>query len=162
MPWGEFKDTAAERRLFQRRALAVLILVILLMSGLIARMYQLQIIEHEIYTTLSDKNRVQVQSVPPPRGLVYDRNHVLLAENRPVFSVTLVPERVDGMKDTLAKLSGLLDISDDDMERFRRRLQEPRRPFQEIPLSYELNEQEIARLAVHRHELPGVEVKAEL
>ncbi|HTN33696.1 MAG TPA: penicillin-binding protein 2 [Marinobacter sp.] len=162
MPWGEFKDTAAERRLFQRRALTVLILVILLMSGLIARMYQLQIIEHEIYTTLSDKNRVQVQSVPPPRGLVYDRNHVLLAENRPVFSVTLVPERVDGMKDTLAKLSGLLDISDDDMERFRRRLQEPRRPFQEIPLSYELNEQEIARLAVHRHELPGVEVKAEL
>jgi penicillin-binding protein 2 len=162
MPWGEFKDTAAERRLFQRRTLAVLILVILLMSGLIARMYQLQIVEHEIYTTLSDKNRVQVQSVPPPRGLIYDRNHVLLAENRPVFSVTLVPERVDGMKDTLAQLGSLLDISDEDMERFRRRLQEPRRPFQEIPLSYELNEQEIARLAVHRHELPGVEVKAEL
>ena len=60
-------------------------------------MYQLQIVEHEIYTTLSDKNRVQVQSVPPPRGLVYDRNNLLLAENRPVFSLTIVPERiVDG------------------------------------------------------------------
>jgi penicillin-binding protein 2 len=162
MPWGEFKDTAAERRLFQRRTLVVLIFVMLMLSGLIARMYQLQIVEHDIYTTLSDKNRVQVQSVPPPRGLIYDRNHVLLAENRPVFSVTLVPERVNGMKDTLAQLRQLLDVSDEDMERFRRRLQEPRRPFQEIPLSYELSEQEIARLAVHRHELPGVEVKAEL
>ncbi len=162
MPWGEFKDTAAERRLFQRRTLVVLIFVMLMLSGLIARMYQLQIVEHDIYTTLSDKNRVQVQSVPPPRGLIYDRNHVLLAENRPVFSVTLVPERVNGMKDTLAQLRKLLDVSDEDMERFRRRLQEPRRPFQEIPLSYELSEQEIARLAVHRHELPGVEVKAEL
>jgi penicillin-binding protein 2 len=162
MPWGEFKDTAAERRLFQRRTLVVLIFVMLMLSGLIARMYQLQIVEHDIYTTLSDKNRVQVQSVPPPRGLIYDRNHVLLAENRPVFSVTLVPERVDGMAHTLAQLRDLLDVSDEDMERFRRRLQEPRRPFQEIPLSYELSEQEIARLAVHRHELPGVEVKAEL
>lgn len=68
MPWGEFKDTAAERRLFQRRSLVMLVLVMLAIGGLIARMYQLQVVEHEIYTTLSDKNRVQVQSVPPPRG----------------------------------------------------------------------------------------------
>lgn len=162
MPWGEFKNTAAERRLFQRRASVMLAFVILLLGGLIARMYQLQIVEHEIYTTLSDKNRVQVQSVPPPRGLVYDRNHVLLAENRPVFSVTLVPERVEGMDQTLDALRGILDVSEEDLDRFQRRLREPRRPYQEIPLRYDLNEEEIARLAVHRHELPGVEVKAEL
>ncbi len=162
MPWGEFKDTAAERRLFQRRTLVMLIFVLALIGGLLARMYQLQIVEHEVYTTLSDKNRVQVQSVPPPRGLVYDRNRTLLAENRPVFSVTLVPERVDGMPETLAQLDRLLDISEEDLERFERRLQEPRRPFQEIPLRYDLDEQEMARLAVHRHDLPGVEVKAEL
>src|SRR5690554_1464085 len=94
MAWGEFKDTVAERRLFQHRALVMLVLVMLALGGLLARMYQLQIVEHEIYTTLSDKNRVQVQSVPPPRGLVYDRNNLLLAENRPVFSLTLVPERI--------------------------------------------------------------------
>ncbi len=86
MPWGEFKDIAAERRLFQRRATVMLLLVFVLLGLLIARMYQLQVVEHDIYTTLSDKNRVQVQSVAPPRGLVYDRNDVLLAENRPVFS----------------------------------------------------------------------------
>jgi len=162
MPWGEFKDIAAERRLFQRRAFVMLLLVFVLLGVLVARMYQLQVVEHDIYTTLSDKNRVQVQSVAPPRGLVYDRNDVLLAENRPVFSVTLVPERVDDMDQTLAKLQDMLSISEEDMERFQRRLLEPRRPFQELPLRYDLNEQEIARLAVHRHELPGVEVSAEL
>ena len=162
MPWGEFKDIAAERRLFQSRAMVMLLLVFVLLGVLIARMYQLQVVEHDIYTTLSDKNRVQVQSVAPPRGLVYDRNDVLLAENRPVFSVTLVPERVGDMGQTLAKLQGMLSISDEDLERFHRRLLEPRRPFQELPLRYDLNEQEIARLAVHRHELPGVEVSAEL
>ncbi|MFP3979516.1 penicillin-binding protein 2 [Marinobacter sp. KMM 10035] len=162
MPWGEFKDTAAERRLFQRRVTVMLVVVFLLLSVLVARMYQLQIVEHDIYTTLSDKNRVQVQSVPPPRGLVYDRNQVLLAENRPVFSVTVVPERVGDTGAALEQLVSILDISDEDLERFQRRLREPRRPFQEIPLRYDLTEDEIARLAVHRHELPGVEVEAEL
>lgn len=162
MPWGEFKDTVAERRLFQRRAMVMLVMVVVLLGILLARMYQLQVVEHDIYTTLSDKNRVQVQSVSPPRGLVYDRNGVLLAENRPVFSVTLVPERVGDMDEVLTKLEGLLEVSDEDMERFQRRLKERRRPFQELPLRYDLNEQEIARLAVHRHELPGVEVAAEL
>ncbi|MBZ2167202.1 penicillin-binding protein 2 [Marinobacter sp. F4216] len=162
MPWGEFKDTAAERRLFQRRTMVMLTLVFVCLTGLLARMYQLQVIEHDIYTTLSDKNRVQVQSVPPPRGLIYDRNGILLAENRPVFSVTLVPERVDGMDESIANLGNILDVSEEDLERFERRLREPRRPFQEIPLRYDLTDGEIARLAVHRHELPGVEVKAEL
>ncbi|EMP57430.1 peptidoglycan glycosyltransferase [Marinobacter santoriniensis NKSG1] len=162
MPWGEFKDTAAERRLFQRRALVMLTVVVLALGGLMARMYQLQIVENDTYTTLSDKNRVQVQSVPPPRGLIYDRNGALLAENRPVFSVTIVPERVEGMDDTLSELEGIINVSDQDLERFDRRLHEPRRPYQEIPLRYDLTEEEIAKLAVHRHELPGVEVKAEL
>lgn len=162
MSWGEFKDTAAERRLFQRRTVVMLVLVTVAIGLLLTRMYQLQIVEHEVYTTLSDKNRVQVKSVPPTRGLVYDRNNILLAENRPVFSVTLVPERVEGMDQTLARLGSILEISPEDLERFRRRLQEPRRPFQDIPLRYDLTEQEMARLAVHRHELPGVEVKAEL
>ena len=162
MSWGEFKDVAAERRLFQRRTGVMLVLVIAMLGVLAGRMYQLQVIEHDVYRTLSDKNRVQVQSVAPPRGLVYDRNDVLLAENRPVFSVTLVPERIDQLDQTLARLQSIIDISEEDLERFRRRLNEPRRPFQEMPLRYDLTETEIARLAVVRHQLPGVEVSAEL
>lgn len=162
MAWGEFKDTAAERRLFQRRTLVMLCLVILMFGILLGRFYQLQVLDHETYTTISDRNRVQVRSVPPTRGLIYDRNGTLIAENRPVFSVTLVPERVEDMDATLERLQGLLAISEEDMERFHRRLQEPRRPFQALPLHYDLTEQEIASMAVHRHELPGVEVSAEL
>ena len=162
MAWGEFKDIAAERRLFQRRVLVMLVLVLVMFGVLLGRFYQLQVIEHETYTTISDRNRVQVRSVAPTRGLIYDRNGTLIAENRPVFSVTLVPERVDNMPQTLIRLKELLAISDDDMDRFRRRLQEPRRPFQELPLHYDLTEDEIASMAVHRHELPGVEVSAEL
>ncbi|WP_166251830.1 penicillin-binding protein 2 [Marinobacter salicampi] len=162
MPWGEFKDTAGERRVFQRRTLAVVVILLLLMGVLVARMYQLQIVQHETFSTMSDKNRVQVQSVAPTRGLVYDRNGVLLAENRPVFSVTVVPERVGSLDETLIELQRFLSISDEDLDRFHRRLKERRRPFQEIPLRYDLNEQEIASMAVHRHELPGVEVNAEL
>jgi len=162
MVWGEFKDTAAERRLFQRRALVMVLLVLLVLGGLLARMYQLQVIEHETYTTLSDKNRVQVQSVPPPRGLVYDRSNLLLAENRPVFSVTVVPEQVSDMAKTLTELQRILSISDEDRERFERRLEEYRRPFEAIPLHYDLTEEEIARMSVRRHEFPGVDVKAEL
>ncbi|MCK0106143.1 penicillin-binding protein 2 [Marinobacter sp. S0848L] len=162
MAWGEFKDTAAERRLFQRRALVMLLFVVLLMTGLLARMYQLQVVEHDVYNTLSDKNRVQVQSVPPPRGLVYDRNGELMAENRPVFSLTIVPERAAPIDETLARLGGIIEIAEEDLERFRKRLNEPRRPFQEIPLFYDLGEADIATMAVHRHEFPGVEVTAEL
>ncbi|HET8849628.1 MAG TPA: penicillin-binding protein 2 [Marinobacter sp.] len=162
MAWGEFKDTAAERRLFQRRALVMLIFVVVMLSGLVARMYQLQVVEHETYSTISEKNRVQVQSIPPPRGLVYDRNNVLLAENRPVFSLMVVPERVENMDQTLADLQRILDIPENELERFERRLTERRRPFEEIPLSFDLSEQDIATMAVNRHLFPGVEVKAEL
>lgn len=162
MPWGEFKDTAAERRLFQRRTLVALIVIMVMIGLLVSRLYYLQILNHDNFTTLSDKNRVQVQPIAPPRGLIYDRNGILLAENRPVFSVTVVPERVPDMDGTLAQLQQILDISEDDMARFRRRLEEYRRPFSSVPLSYDLDEREIAKMAVHRYQLPGVEVDAEL
>lgn len=162
MSWGQFKDTVAERRLFQRRTLLAMVVIVLSLAGLLARFYHLQVVEHQIYTTLSDRNRVQVQSVPPTRGLIYDRNGVLIAENRPVFSIMVVPERVSDLPATLTRLQETLDISDEDIERFQRRLREQRRPFQEIPLYYDLTEEKIARMAVLRHELPGVEVSAEL
>ena len=162
MSWGELKDTAAERRLFQRRLLVMLFLLIALTCLLVARLYYLQIVQHETFSTLSDRNRVQVQPVPPTRGLIYDRDDRLLAENRPVFSVTLIPERVPNMDDTLHALQQLLEVTDEDLERFRRRLREARRPHSPIPLRYDLNEHEIAAMAVHRHQFPGVEVDAEL
>ncbi|MAL99864.1 MAG: penicillin-binding protein 2 [Alteromonadaceae bacterium] len=160
--WGTFKDTASERRLFRSRAVISMAVVLVMTSIVVGRFYYLQLVQHQTYTTLSDKNRVQVQSIPPTRGLIYDRNGELLAQNRPVFSVTIVPERVESIDGVLGRLDQLIGIPESDAERFRKRVKEYRRPFEPIPLRYNLTEDEIARLAVHRHTLPGVEVDAEL
>lgn len=162
MRWGTFKNTVREKYLFRRRALLALVIIFLLSAVLGVRLYYLQIVEHKTYTTLSDKNRVQVEPIPPTRGLIYDRNGVLLAENRPVFSVTIVPELVKSMDKTLARLSKIITLSPDDEERFLRHLKEYRRPYEPVTLRYNLTEEEIAKLAVHRYDLPGVDVGAEL
>lgn len=162
MSWVALKDTARERRIFQNRALLALILVVVLLAVLVVRLYYLQVVRHEAYTTLSESNRVQVQSIPPPRGRIFDRNGVLLADNRPIFSVTVVPERAGELDELLTRLRGIIEIQPEEEERFRRRLREHRRPHEAIPLRYQLSEEDIARLAVHRHELQGVDVSAEM
>lgn len=162
MHWGTFKDSALERRLFQRRALMSLVVVLLLTSLVLGRFYYLQVVQNKAYSTLSESNRVQVQSIPPPRGLIYDRNGVLLAKNQPVFSVSVIPERVASTDATLARIDQLIGVPEEGAVRFRKRTSAYRRPFEPIPVRYNLTEQEIATLAVHRHALPGVEVDAEL
>lgn len=162
MHQSSFKDLAAERRVFQSRALQAFVLVIILLCVLLARLYVLQVKDHDLYRTISENNRVQVLSIPPTRGLIYDRNGVLLAENRPVFGVTIIPERVQSLDDTLQRLRDILAITEEEETRLRQRIRSYRHPFVSIPLRSKLTETEIARLAVHRHELPGVEVEAEL
>lgn len=162
MSWGTLRDTVQEKQLFQRRAFVAILGVVVITLLLLARFYYLQVIAHETYTTLSDRNRVQVQPVSPTRGLIYDRNGVLLAENRPVFSLTILPERVDDMEALLEDIQEIVDVREEDIENFRRRVDERRRPYEAVPLHYHLTEEEIARLAVNRHRLPGVETDARL
>lgn len=162
MEWGTLKDTLQEKRLFQSRVMVAVVIVLILTALLGARLYQLQILENQVYATISDRNRVQVQPVAPTRGLITDRNGRLLAENRPVFSLTVLPERVTDMASLMGELSQLVDLTPQDVERFERRLQQRRRPFESVPVRYHLNEREMARLAVNRHRLPGVEVDAQL
>lgn len=156
------KDPLREKRIFAFRAFLSVVVVILLAAVLLSRFYYLQIDQHEVYQTISDKNRMQLQSVPPTRGLIFDRNGELLADNQPVFSVALVKERVVDMDSTINRISELVPLSDDDVGSFRKRLQSGRRPYDSTILKSKLTEEEIARLAIHRHELPGVEVEAEL
>lgn len=162
MDWGTLKDTLQEKRLFQSRVTVAIIMVLGLTLLLGARLYHLQIVDTQTYTTLSDRNRVQVQPVAPTRGLILDRNGQLLAENRPVFSLTVLPERVSDMPALLSELQSIVRITPQDAERFERRLRERRRPFETVPVRFHLDEGEMARLAVNRHRLPGVEVDAQL
>lgn len=155
------KDTFFERRLFASRVVVASLVVTAMVLVLVGRYFSLQIINNEVYRTQSERNRVQLQPVPPKRGLVFDRNGVLLAENRPSYSLTIVKERVEDLDDTLALLQELMPIDDDELEKFQQQLRR-RRPYEAVPLKLKLTEEEIAVLAVNRYRLPGVSVEAQL
>lgn len=156
------KNSEQELRIFRVRALLAVLVVVVLTSLLVSRLGYLQIVQHDLYSTRSEKNRVRVEPLPPNRGLIYDRNGVLLAENRPTYNLTLVRERVDDLDDTLALLVDLLELPDEEIEAFQVRSRQRQRPFQPALLMSDLSEEQIARLAVNRHRLPGVEVEAQL
>ena len=155
------KDTYTERRIYFERTIFVGIFVVALLSLLVVRYFSLQITEHDIYVTQSDRNRVQLQPVPPKRGLIYDRNGVLLAENRPSYSLTIVKEHIDNLDDTIVLLRQLIEIDDDHIKKFRRLLMR-QRPHASVPLKFKLTEEEIAIISVNRYRLPGVDVDAQL
>ena len=155
------KDHAHETRLFTQRAVIAFVVVVLILIGLISRLVYLQVLNHEHYETLSQSNRVKIVSVPPTRGLIYDRNGILLAENIPSFSLELTPEQVVNMDDTLSGLRKIITINDEDIEHFQRLLKQKRR-FDSVPLRYRLNDEEVARFAVNRHRFPGVDIQARL
>ena len=155
------KDPHRESRIYAARTIAAILLVIGLLAVVLARYHTLQIIEYEIYRTQSDRNRVQLQPLPPKRGLIYDRNGVLLADNRPSYILSIVREQVADLDATLAELQALVPVSESDLENFHKKLAR-RRPYEAVPLRFRLTEQERAWLAVNRYRLPGVVVDAQL
>ncbi|KAF0807425.1 penicillin-binding protein 2 [Alcanivorax xiamenensis] len=154
------KDHHHEHRLFSLRLLVAVALVLVLSLVLVGRMAWLQIAQHSRFTTLSDNNRVLTQAMSPPRGLITDRNGEILAVNRPDFTLELAVEQSADLNDTLDRIRRLIPLTDDDLERFERRRTSARRPWEPIPLRGRLTEEEIARIAVHQHELPGARVTA--
>jgi len=98
-PSPVFKDHEQERRLVQRRLLWSVLLLLLCMALLLGRIYTLQVVKHEEFHTLSDKNRIRLQPIPPTRGLIYDRNQQLLAHNKASFNLTLVKESIADLPD---------------------------------------------------------------
>lgn len=155
-----FKDHHSEQRIFSTRLLVSAMLVLVISVILVGRMAWLQVSQHNRFTTLSDENRVQTQAVAPPRGLITDRNGVILASNRPDFTLELIVEQIPDLDKTLAALGQLVHLEPDDIERFRKRLGSPRRPWDPIPLRGRLSEEEIAKLTVNQHRLPGARVAA--
>ncbi|MCA0899223.1 penicillin-binding protein 2 [Microbulbifer agarilyticus] len=156
-----FKDHHTEQRLFRNRMLVAICGVMVLLGVLVARFYNLQVVHFEDYRTQSDENRIQVRPVPPTRGLIYDRNGQLLADNRPSYTLSIVRERVRDLDATLELIGQLVQLNDSDVEKFKRRLPR-RRPFEPVPLRYRLSEEEIARISVNEFHLVGVSVEAEL
>ena len=107
----------AERALFARRAIVAVVLVLLMSGALGAQLVNLQVFAHTHYMTLADGNRMRLEPVPPTRGLVYDRNGILLAGNVPSFTLEVIPERVTDLGATLARLADIVEIRERDVDR---------------------------------------------
>ncbi len=154
-------DHFREIGLFRSRVLAAVIFFTLLIGVLVSRLVWLQVSQHEHFTTLAEDNRVKISAIPPTRGLIFDRNGVVLADNLPSYALELTPEQIDDIDETLATLGEIINISALDIKRFKR-LKHRKRSFQGVPLRFRLSDEEVARLAVNRHRLPGVEIAARL
>ena len=157
----DLKDSQLESRIFGNRIIIAVCLVMVSLGLILMRYYALQITEYEVYRTQAEANRVQLQPLPPTRGLIYDRNGILLADNRPSYVLSVVRERVQGLDVALSELQTLLTISDNDLENFHKKVKRSR-PYEPVPLRFRLTENERALLAVNRFRLPGVVVEAQL
>ena len=156
------KDHEKDARLVRNRVVVGAVAIMLLICVLIARLYYLQIIQYDYHSTLSENNRVHVQPIPPTRGLIFDRNGVIVADNRPSFSLSMTRERAGNWQEVLDTIVEVLELTDDDRALFEKRMRQGRRPFEPVPILFELNEEQIARVAVNQFRLPGVEVVAQL
>jgi penicillin-binding protein 2 len=156
-----FKDHRQERQILVTRTVFAFIFVALLMISLLVRSWYLQVVKHEDYQTRSNNNRISVQQVAPNRGLIYDRNGVLLAENRSVYSLEIIPEQVANIDETLNIIKQLELIEDKHIGSFKRRLTGVRR-FKSVLVKSRLTEQEVAIFSANGHRLKGARVEARL
>ena len=149
------KDDALEQRMFFQRVLLASAVVALVSIALVSRAFWLQVVQHAHYVELSQGNRARIEPLPPNRGIIYERGGRVIAENTPAYQLELIREQAGELDDTLARLVrfGLLEPAD--VARVRQ-LVMSRRTFEAVPFLLQLDDEEVARYAVHRHELPGV------
>ncbi|HEX4376901.1 MAG TPA: penicillin-binding protein 2 [Steroidobacteraceae bacterium] len=151
------KDHWNEQRIFSQRTLGAFVIIALLTITLIGRLSYLQVVRHDYYLGLSLGNRVRLDPIPASRGLIRDRNGVVLADNEPAYQLELIREQVPDLNDTLKRLSVLGLIDPDSVDDTRRMIMS-RRSFDTVPVRLRLTDEEIGRFAVHRFQFPGVDL----
>ena len=151
------KDAQRESALFRTRAIAGFLLIAACLGILAARFGYLQVTRHEEFSARSDQNRISIRRIVPSRGLIYDRNGILLADNTAAFRLEVVPEQAGNVEAMLRELGAVVPLSEDDIQRFHA-LRRTKRPFDSVPLRLKLSEDEIARFSVDRWRFPGVDV----
>lgn len=155
------KDHHSERRLFVGRVIISAIVSVLLLGGVVARLVQLQIVDHELFAEKSQGNRVRIEAVPPIRGLIFDRKGRVIAENEPAYQLELIPEQVEDIDDTLRRLAALDLIDANEIETYKE-LSRSGPHFKPVTLKFRLTEEEIANFAIQRPRFPGVDFKPRL
>jgi penicillin-binding protein 2 len=155
------KDRFRESRIFNNRLTIAGVVVLILLVLLVARLVYLQAFNYRYYATLSQANRIKPVPIPPPRGLIIDREGVVLAQSYPTYTLEIVPEQVDDINALIEELATLVTVTDADRKLFRRQLAERPR-FEPMTLRSSLSPEEAARIAVRRPFLYGVELQARL
>ena len=155
------KDHFRESRIVNDRLIFAALFAGLLFIIVMARLAILQVVEYEHFSSLSNRNRVDIGALPPQRGLIYDRNGVILAENIPAFSLELTPENVPDLDSTLVDLAEMFSISEDEIVTIKKRIKS-QRGFRQFVFRQRLTEQEVAVFSVNRHHFPGVDVVGRL
>ena len=147
-----------DQAIFKRRFAILIQCMCLVLLILLGRLFYLEIINHNQYTTLSRKNFLNIKAITPERGLIYDRNGVLLANNSPSYTLSLIPSKIKDMDKTLQELQQLLNIDTNTIERFKHHLNQYH-PYDLAPLSIKLNEQQIDQFYVNAYRFPGVSIE---
>jgi penicillin-binding protein 2 len=157
----ELKNSQREIYYFRLRLVLSIGFVLLLLFLLLTRFVYLQVIKHSHYQTLAENNRISVVPIVPNRGLILDRNGVILAHNYSGYTLEIVPSKVTDMEATIDQLAQLVDIQIKDRKRFKKLLLESHN-FESLPIRNRLSDEEVARFAAQSYRFPGVEIKARL
>jgi penicillin-binding protein 2 len=156
----ELKDHWQEQKLFLSRVIAAAVFVVLLSGVLVARLVQLQVVNYERFTELSQGNRFRIEPLPPNRGLIFDRNGRVIAENLPNWELVAIAEEIEDLESTLTQLEAL-ELVDPSEHNTLRDLVRSHRGFERVKLS-SLTEEQAARFAVRRHRFAGVDIQEAL
>ena len=161
---SRIKNYFAESRLFTVRSIVAGIVAAVLLLAVAGRLYYLQVLKFDYYSNLSQGNSIRTEPIPPSRGLILDRHGVVLADNMPAFNIELVREQVgDGkaVDATLAQLVSIGLLRSEEVVNIKRTIL-LHKVYESVPVKLQLNEEEMARFAVHRYQFSGVDIRARL
>ena len=157
----ELRDVEADLSRFRARVLVVALVILLAFALVAARLVYLQVVRHEALNEQAESNRTAVVPIVPNRGLILDRNGVVLATNYSAYTLEITPSKVHDLDGTIDALGHLVEISARDKRRFRK-LREESKSFESLPIRTRLSDEEVARFAAQRFRFPGVDIKARL
>ena len=161
MHTAELRDTRRELHYFQLRLGVSGVIVLATFTILFARFFYLQVVQHDYYDTKAEDNRISIVPIQPNRGLILDRNGVVLARNYSGYTLELTLSKIEDLQATIDQLATVVDIDSRDRRRFQR-LREESKGFDTLPIRTRLSDEEVARLAVNRYRFPGVDIRGRL
>jgi len=161
MRLAELKNHEKELHFFQLRVGFAGAAVLVAFALLLARFVQLQVVQHDTYAAKAEDNRISIVPIAPNRGLILDRNGVVLARNYSAYTLEIFPAQVKDVERTIQELSEVVEVQPKDRSRFRKLYAELRNA-ESLPIRTRLSDEEVARFAANRYRFPGVEIKARL